>query len=107
MFTDPSFLFLASCLVAPLGLGAYEGTLTVARAQAFFLHPVPLVAALLCAVFLALTHRGKHAYDEKIAMWYLVNGFGFKSVMDTCSGSLQLCCETLTVKHTPIARLSC
>ena len=47
----------------------------------------------LLIMFIAIAHRKgasfKSCTDRRVALWYLVNGIGFKSVMDTFSGTAQ------------------
>jgi len=89
---DPSSLFLLSCLVAPPFLELYEGNLDLTALIFYIVHPVPGTSLLLMMIFLYFTHRkpsNVSASDMRVATWYLVNGFGFKTIMDTFSGSLQ------------------
>lgn len=90
---DPSVLFLGSCLVAPLGVELMENNLTSDVVVEYVFHEIPLIAMSVLIVFLAFAHRkgaiNLNCGERRVALWYLVNGVGFKSIMDTCSGSAQ------------------
>jgi len=89
---DPSVVFLLSCLLAPIFLALFAGTLTSAALFHYLVHPVPIVAGILLFVYLYCVHQGVTSVPEAeklVAAWYLVNAFGFKSIMDTFAGSLQ------------------
>lgn len=89
---DPSVLFLLGCLLAPILLALLAGTLTGSALFEYLVHPIPIVAGVLLFLYLYGVHQGLTTVpeaDKLIAAWYLVNGFGFKSIMDTFAGSLQ------------------
>eukprot|EP00940_MAST-03C_sp_MAST-3C-sp2_P000498 g498.t1 len=86
--SDPSVLFLAACVVAPLFLEMIDGTLTLSVLKAYLYCGVPVGACLVGVLMIFTQNAPREAYTP-CAMWYLVNGVGFKSAMDTFSGSLQ------------------
>ena len=90
---DPSVLFLGSCLIAPLGVEFMENNLTSDVVVEYVFHEIPLIAMSVLIVFLAFAHRkgaiNLSCGERRVALWYLVNGIGFKSIMDTFSGSAQ------------------
>eukprot|EP00658_Telonema_sp_P-2_P048967 TRINITY_DN37238_c0_g1_i2.p1 TRINITY_DN37238_c0_g1~~TRINITY_DN37238_c0_g1_i2.p1 ORF type:complete len:263 (+),score=65.30 TRINITY_DN37238_c0_g1_i2:197-985(+) len=89
---DPSVLFLLACVLCPPLVELYEGTYSHEALLEYVLHPLPLLSLMVTALLLLWAHRGEPevaAGERAVAAWYLVNGVGFKSIMDTMSGSMQ------------------
>ncbi len=93
---DPSVMFLSACLIAPLACEVLENDGALPSIDVFVnyvFHEVPLTALSILIMFLSFAHRkGARTLSDcerRVALWYLVNGIGFKSIMDTVSGSLQ------------------
>eukprot|EP01065_Artemidia_motanka_P015669 TRINITY_DN1940_c0_g1_i2.p1 TRINITY_DN1940_c0_g1~~TRINITY_DN1940_c0_g1_i2.p1 ORF type:complete len:267 (+),score=117.84 TRINITY_DN1940_c0_g1_i2:78-803(+) len=96
---DPSWVFGLACVLTPPLMACsplIEFSQIAPRGcdpAAYFVHPLPIVSAILCIAFAMYCQSGKTAKlngsDTRAANWYLVNAFIFKSIMDTCSGTLQ------------------
>ena len=54
--SDPSVLFLFSCLLTPPFVELYEGTFTWAATLNYLVHPMPLASIAVTALLLHFTH---------------------------------------------------
>lgn len=95
---DPSWIFGLACMLAP-PLVSCTPLVSLSKLaprecaiSRHFVHPIPIAGLLLCLTWSLYCQQGSvtlSSRDKRVANWYLVNGFVFKSMMDTFSGSLQ------------------